>query len=105
MDRLEEERNTQFTTHMGPYYQDNYKSTKKELEDKLVWRLGRIKRMKELTAPAVIIENEQVMTDQLARDIVKRNFLKSDADRAYREGYLKRESEFKFVFEVRGPTK
>jgi hypothetical protein len=103
MAREYEERNRQFAEHMGPDYQELYKFTKKELEFQLEERLKRIKRMKELGAPDLVVEHEQNLINEISTSLVNGVFLKTQADKAYREGYERRQKTFNFIFEVRKP--
>jgi hypothetical protein len=103
MDRKEQEYKRQHEEHMGPDYQTPYKPTQKELETQMDYRLSRIKRMRELKAPDPIIDNEQELINELAEKLVKVEFLVTDAEKAYREAYQRKEETFEFVFEVRKP--
>jgi hypothetical protein len=85
----------QYNEHMAKFNKP-YKLTRSELTEKIKDREFRVKRLKELKAPDIIVENEQRLLTDLTQKWASNDYLKTDADRIYRKRYEDHQKKFKF---------
>jgi hypothetical protein len=100
--RLDEERTKQWNSHMARFTKEP-KLTKKELEERIEWRLQRVKKIKELGMPDVIVEHEQFKLNECVEKLAKNEYIRTEVDRIYRKNYDTHAEKFKFNGEVQVP--